>query len=115
MQMSSLAWISPSIKWKLCPEKVVFYEMTFPRFSECSVMEEFKKCGTACEEICDNLGQPLICTQECIPECLYKEDYIRKRKSGCCIRAELRDSKKRSRSYSLIKSIEIWCSLSANM
>lgn len=52
-------------------------------------MEEFKECGIACEENCDNLGQPIICTRECSPGCFCKNGYIREKENGYCIPLEL--------------------------
>lgn len=56
---------------------------------ECPILEEFNECGTACEETCGNFGQPVICTQECVPGCFCKKGYVRENKAGCCIPSEL--------------------------
>ncbi|VDK76563.1 unnamed protein product [Litomosoides sigmodontis] len=56
---------------------------------ECPILEEFNECGTACEETCSNFGQPIICTQECVPGCFCKKGYVRENKAGCCVPSEL--------------------------
>uniref|UniRef100_A0A0N4TEC4 TIL domain-containing protein n=1 Tax=Brugia pahangi TaxID=6280 RepID=A0A0N4TEC4_BRUPA len=64
---------------------------------ECSITEEFKECGSVCEETCDDFGQPIVCSKQCLAGCFCKEGYIREKKGGCCILPELCDTKKRSR------------------
>uniref|UniRef100_A0A0R3RIW8 TIL domain-containing protein n=1 Tax=Elaeophora elaphi TaxID=1147741 RepID=A0A0R3RIW8_9BILA len=71
-------------------------EMNYPPIRECSILEEFKECGTACEETCDDLRQLIICSQECVPGCFCKAGYTRETKGGCCIPTALCPLIKRS-------------------
>ncbi|VDM11094.1 unnamed protein product [Wuchereria bancrofti] len=65
------------------------YEFLNLAIKECSITEEFKECGSVCEETCDNFGQPIICTKQCSAGCFCKKGYIREKKGGCCVLPEL--------------------------
>uniref|UniRef100_A0A1I8F056 TIL domain-containing protein n=1 Tax=Wuchereria bancrofti TaxID=6293 RepID=A0A1I8F056_WUCBA len=50
------------------------YEFLNLAIKECSITEEFKECGSVCEETCDNFGQPIICTKQCSAGCFCKKE-----------------------------------------
>ncbi|KAM4016849.1 chymotrypsin inhibitor-like [Anomaloglossus baeobatrachus] len=66
----------------LLVSSLVLCSMARHRKHDCTTHEEYKSCGTACPETCDNYGTEanLICTMHCEPGCYCAKPYILKRK-----------------------------------
>ncbi|KAF5285389.1 hypothetical protein FQR65_LT13241 [Abscondita terminalis] len=53
---------------------------------ECGENEEYRQCSDKlCKITCENIGQPMICAQACIPGCSCKPDYIYDKDQNKCI------------------------------
>ena len=46
------------------------------RQTSCPEGMEFNRCGTACPRTCDNLGEPLVCTRQCVRGCFCAQGTI---------------------------------------
>lgn len=50
---------------------------------QCSDGKVFKSCGTACPRTCDNLGEFLICTRNCVIGCFCPSGTVENGDNGC--------------------------------
>nr|WAP28756.1 zonadhesin-like 3 [Yponomeuta cagnagella] len=55
---------------------------------QCNKDEEFSRCGTACEDTCDNYGDnSRTCTKQCVIGCFCKKGLVRA-KDGTCVKPD---------------------------
>ena len=49
----------------------------------CPEGKVYKTCGTACPQTCDNLGEQLVCTRQCVEGCFCPEGTLENAKENC--------------------------------
>lgn len=55
---------------------------------QCNADEEFRRCGTACEETCENYGESRrVCTKQCVVGCFCKKGLVRA-EDGTCVKPD---------------------------
>ncbi|XP_075045829.1 chymotrypsin-elastase inhibitor ixodidin-like [Mixophyes fleayi] len=83
MGVSKILLIGTLVLLSLC----MYGEAKPPHEESCEYGHQvYRSCGTDCPENCENFGQPIACTLQCVRGCFCQDPYIfQQGKSGPCV------------------------------